>query len=246
MGLKTTFLQHVLTPAVLACAGGWWGQSRWKPGGCGGAASSFQKRSSSIRTRSPRRSNQWIHQQTWTLQRKNPSPQSLWHPQRWPGALWCVDKGKARLVCIEIKTVILTQSNLDKVVTLHWCQILHWETWLIEVIYSCFQDRGATSTWEITQGKPSERRQSVQNKDQETSSWDPLQPLRLTLNLKLWGLNLTLSTQRLQENWRPNHHETDNRTKAWCACHQCMNSRTPCFIKEKLAYWRLTSVGIMQ
>uniref|UniRef100_A0A671U8D5 Probable cysteine--tRNA ligase, mitochondrial n=1 Tax=Sparus aurata TaxID=8175 RepID=A0A671U8D5_SPAAU len=32
------------------------------------------------------------------------------------------------------------------------------------------KDRGATSTWEITQGKPSERGQSVQNKDQETSS----------------------------------------------------------------------------
>lgn len=105
MGLKTTFLQHVLTPAVLACAGGWRGESRWKPGGCGGAADSFQKRSSSVRTRSPRRSNQWIHQQTWTLQRKNPSPQSLWHPQRWPDTVWCVDKGKAH---IEIKTVILT------------------------------------------------------------------------------------------------------------------------------------------
>lgn len=105
MGLKTTFLQHVLTPAVLACAGGWRGESRWQPGGCGGAADSFQKRSSSVRPRSPRRSNQWIHQQTWTLQRKNPSPQSLWHPQRWPDTVWCVDKGKAH---IEIKTVILT------------------------------------------------------------------------------------------------------------------------------------------
>ncbi|XP_036947061.1 probable cysteine--tRNA ligase, mitochondrial [Acanthopagrus latus] len=32
------------------------------------------------------------------------------------------------------------------------------------------KDRGATSTWEITQGKRGERGQSVQNKDQETSS----------------------------------------------------------------------------
>ncbi|KAM8722828.1 putative cysteine--tRNA ligase, mitochondrial [Acanthopagrus schlegelii] len=32
------------------------------------------------------------------------------------------------------------------------------------------KDRGATSTWEITQGKPGKRGQSVQNKDQETSS----------------------------------------------------------------------------
>ncbi|XP_073318590.1 probable cysteine--tRNA ligase, mitochondrial [Pagrus major] len=32
------------------------------------------------------------------------------------------------------------------------------------------KDRGATSTWEITQGEPSKSRQRVQNKDQETSS----------------------------------------------------------------------------
>lgn len=158
--VRNSFIAHFLTSAVLSCAGRHCGKSWRKSGGCRGETDSFQKRSSGLCAHSAWCSDHWIPQQTWPLPREDTSPQSLWRPQTWPGAFGCANKG---MLASRLYTYLTTEKVAAYIG--YYDSTAYREFGVIHVW--CFQDRGANSTWEITQGK--QREQSLDSDSKRAS-----------------------------------------------------------------------------